>query len=191
MHLFRTSLAMPLDSAIVAVTGLTPDSLSARWGRAGGRHLRPPHGRRWPRRRTSRSTKAADDTVLLADSLNLPSLQGRRVLARELDGGDVNIAPAVSPDGRYVAFLSERDLFGIDLFLADAQTGKVLKKLGDVNSDRHLDALRFINSAGTWSPDGEKFAFVVFVEGRQRDRRARRGHARDRAAHPRRRDRRA
>ena len=33
VNLFKTSLAMPLDSAIVAVTGLTPDSLSVRWGR--------------------------------------------------------------------------------------------------------------------------------------------------------------
>src|SRR5690606_18137957 len=56
-------------------------------------------------------------------------------------------------------------LFGIDLFLADARTGEVLKKLGDVSSDAHLDALRFIASAGTWSPDGQKFAFVVFVQG--------------------------
>jgi hypothetical protein len=51
-------------------------------------------------------------------------LAGRRVLARDIDAGDLNVSPQVSPDGRYVAFLSERDLFGIDLFLADAQTGR-------------------------------------------------------------------
>ncbi len=168
VNLFKTSLAMPLDSAIVAVTGLTPDSLSVRWGRQVADTYAPlMAGMTAPPYENEPEPKKKDEEekVALPDTLHLAALEGRRVLARELDGGDVNVAPAVSPDGRYVAFLSERDLFGIDLFLADAQTGEVLKKLGDIDSDRHLDALRFINSAGTWSPDGQKFAFVVFVEG--------------------------
>ena len=58
-----------------------------------------------------------------------------------------------------------RSLFSIDLFVADAVTGKVIKKLGGPSSDPHFDAISFINSAGDWSPDGGKFAFIVYAEG--------------------------
>ena len=49
--------------------------------------------------------------------------------------------------------------------MADARTGKIERKLVSANADPHFDALRFIDSAGDWSPDGEKFVFTVFAEG--------------------------
>jgi surface antigen Omp85-like protein/WD40 repeat protein len=79
--------------------------------------------------------------------------------------GFYNIGPAYSPDGRYVAFLSSREVFDIDLFLADAQTGKVIRRLAQSGRDAHFEALRFIDSAGSWSPDSSKLAFVVFEKG--------------------------
>ncbi|HZF67493.1 MAG TPA: hypothetical protein VEZ47_05620, partial [Gemmatirosa sp.] len=60
-----------------------------------------------------------------------------------------------------------RGLFGIDLYVADAVSGRVLKQLGSVNTPRHFDALSFINSAGSWSPDGRRLAYVVYREGDQ------------------------
>ena len=57
------------------------------------------------------------------------------------------------------------NLFSIDLFVGDAATGKVIKKLGGPSSDPHFDAISFINSAGDWSPDSDKFAFIVYAEG--------------------------
>lgn len=163
-QLFRAALAMPLDSAIVSVTGLRPDSLSARWRRDVEQAYLPLMAGRQTPPFISRDFPAVDPARL--DSLGLVPIPGRRVLARDIDAGNINVAPTLSPDGRYVAFLSERDLFGIDLFLADAQTGEVLKRLQSVGSDPHLDAIRFIDSAGTWSPDGQFFAFVTFVRGR-------------------------
>ena len=79
--------------------------------------------------------------------------------------GYYNIGPAYSPDGRYVAFLSSREIFDINLFLADAQTGKVIRRLAASGRDAHFEALRFIDSAGSWSPDSSKLAFVVFEKG--------------------------
>src|SRR5262249_21321173 len=38
-------------------------------------------------------------------------------------GSELNIAPALSPDGKLIAFLSTRGLFSIDLYIADAETG--------------------------------------------------------------------
>ena len=46
-----------------------------------------------------------------------------------------------------------RDLTGIDLFLADAVTGKVKTKLVAPSVGSHFDALSFLYSAGSWSPD--------------------------------------
>jgi Tol biopolymer transport system component len=79
--------------------------------------------------------------------------------------GYLNIGPAYSPDGRYLAFLSTREIFDIDLFLADAQTGKVIRRLASSGRDAHYESLRFIDSAGTWSPDSKQLAFVVFEKG--------------------------
>ncbi|WP_317124683.1 basic secretory protein-like protein [Pelobium manganitolerans] len=87
-------------------------------------------------------------------------------VADTLSGGDMNVAPAISPDGKYLAYLSERDLFSIDLYLADAQTGKIIRKLTSKISNSHIDEFNFIESAGAWSPDSRKFAFSVFGKGR-------------------------
>jgi hypothetical protein len=83
-------------------------------------------------------------------------------------GGDLVVAPAVSPDGNYVAFLSAKSLFSIDLYLADAHNGRILRKLTSKVSNTHIDEFNFIESAGTWSPDGKRFAFSVFSKGRNR-----------------------
>ncbi|HEY0788518.1 MAG TPA: BamA/TamA family outer membrane protein, partial [Thermoanaerobaculia bacterium] len=84
------------------------------------------------------------------------------------EGRDIDVSPSLSPDGRYVAFLSSRELFSIDLFLAEAATGKVLGRLVSSASDPHMDALRFIDSAGSWSPDGKRLAFIAVEKGDNR-----------------------
>jgi Tol biopolymer transport system component len=40
-----------------------------------------------------------------------------------------------------------------------------MKRLVGAETDQHFDALRFMSSSGTWSPDGEQFAFIVFKDG--------------------------
>ena len=76
-----------------------------------------------------------------------------------------NVSPAVSADGNYVAFVTQRNLFTTDIYIADAHTGRLIKKLGGPESDPHFDAISFINSSGAWSPDASKFAFIVFSNG--------------------------
>ena len=184
VQLFRTAFDMPLDSAIVAVTGVSADTLSARWLRALQDELIPATAGRTvpqPPRTEAELEDIAEERRERAEAIaegerpkaprylaypdSLARLGATRLLARERETGSINIAPQLSPDGRYVAYLSELDLFGIDLFLADAETGEVLTKLQSVGSDPHFDALRFIESAGTWSPDGRRFAYVVFAGG--------------------------
>ncbi|HET8829607.1 MAG TPA: basic secretory protein-like protein, partial [Pelobium sp.] len=87
-------------------------------------------------------------------------------VADTITGGDMNIAPAISPNGKYLAYLSERDLFSIDLYLADAKTGEVIRKLTSKIRNSHIEEFNFIESAGAWSPDSKQFAFSVFAKGR-------------------------
>lgn len=184
IRLFRTALEMPLDSAIVTVTGISPDSLSARW-LAGLRSELVPYAAnrevpvqpRTPEEldRIAAEQRERDEArargerpkprKFLAYPDSLQRHGARRLLATERNTGSMNIAPALSPDGTKIAYLSERDLFGIDLYLADAETGEVLQTLARVGTDAHTDALRFIESAGTWSPDGTQFAYVIFAGG--------------------------
>ena len=89
-------------------------------------------------------------------------------LVEQVAIGQIDVSPSLSPDGRHVAFLSSRDLFSIDLFLADAQTGEVIDRLVTSRTNPHIDALRFLDSSGTWSPDGKKLAFVVTERGDNR-----------------------
>jgi len=101
----------------------------------------------------------------LKDTVQQPA--GRLIIS-DKNSGKMNLAPAISPDGKYLAFLSEKNLFTVDLFLADAKTGQILRKLTSKVSNTHIDEFNFIESAGTWSPDGKQFAFSVFNKGRNR-----------------------
>jgi Tol biopolymer transport system component len=76
-----------------------------------------------------------------------------------------NLAPALSPDGRRMVYLSDAGLFSIDMYLADAQTGRTIRKLVSSTRDPHLESLEFINSAGAWDANGERFVFSAVVTG--------------------------
>lgn len=97
-----------------------------------------------------------------------PSALGNALLEKKTTRGDLNIAPSISPDGRYIAFLSTRELFSIDLWLAEAASGKIVGKLVSAESDPHFDALRFIDSSGSWSPDSRRLVFVTYERGDNR-----------------------
>jgi len=89
---------------------------------------------------------------------------GKRILSPE-NAGKMNVSPSLSPNGRYVVFLSEKDVFSTDLFLADAKTGKILNKISSALKDGHLDAINYMESTGTWSPNSREFAFIAVKKG--------------------------
>ena len=95
---------------------------------------------------------------LIAHTDSTPSTYGVELLSKARGSGGLNVAPALSPDGRKVVFMSERGLFSIDIYLADAETGRVERKLTESALDPHFESLQFINSAGAWSADGSRFA---------------------------------
>jgi len=141
-RIYRASLQAGFDNAIKSVLGMSTDSLSTRW-------------------RASIRTQYAP---LLAGRTR-PTESGDRVVFGSGRTGDYNVSPAVSPDGRLVAFFSTRDLTGVDLYVADALNGKVLGKLAAPGVATHFDALSFLYSAGSWSPDAKQLAFVTYSNG--------------------------
>lgn len=91
-----------------------------------------------------------------------------KALITQQNGGRMNVAPAISPNGKLVAFMSEKDLFSIDLFLADASTGEVIRKLGSRTTSKDIDEFSFLESAGDFSADSKRFAFSIFSDGKNK-----------------------
>ena len=82
----------------------------------------------------------------------------RGVVIGDRERGDLNVGPALSPDGTKVAFLSARSRISIDLYVADAKTGRILRKLIDTSADPHFESLQFLASAGSWDPTSRLLA---------------------------------
>jgi Tol biopolymer transport system component len=129
--------------AIQEVLEITSDSLSIAWHNA--------------LRRQYDAVAAVTDTV---------AGLATKIIGPDITGGNLNIAPAISPNGEYLVYLSERGLFSIDMYLADARTGEIQRRLTRTASDPHFESLQFINSAGAWSADGRLFAFGGITKGK-------------------------
>ena len=94
-----------------------------------------------------------------------PTAVGRHVAgARPLDGS-INVGAALSPDGRWVAYLTER-LFSVDLVVADAERGQVVATLTDTAANPRYSSLQYIGSGAAWHPAGGRLAIATLTSGR-------------------------
>lgn len=141
--MMRVAARSGWQPAVAGVLNIDPDTLGADWERAMVSRYSP-----------------------LMEGRTPPEESGTLLLSPATDAGSMNLAPSLSPDGRFIAYLSEQDLFTIELFLADARTGEVIRSITSSTRDAHFDALRFLDSSGAWSPDGSAIAVVVYSEGR-------------------------
>ena len=142
VDVYRTALRVGWDQALVRSLGLSSDSLSKDWAAA----------------------NKAFYGGQVAGRTN-PDSAGRTVVHQKKDS-EYNVGPALSPDGRYLAFFTTKtNLFGIDLVLADARNGRIIRQLAGPQNDGHFDAISFLQSSGAFSPDGERFAFIVYDDG--------------------------
>jgi WD40 repeat protein len=131
-----------IPAAIKSVLGVDTDVLSTDWHEATRRAYAP-----------------------FVETTRPPEAFGRLVISKEGSGGDLNVSPALSPDGKRVIFLSERSLFSIDMYLAEVATGTVTRKIVATASDPHFDSLQFLSSAGDWAPDNRRFVFAALSAG--------------------------
>jgi hypothetical protein len=88
-----------------------------------------------------------------------------RQIITSADGERVHVAPAISPDGRQIMFVSERDRLSLDLFVADVTSGAVVKKVISTAADPHFDSLQYIQSAGSWDASGRRFVVAAVLDG--------------------------
>lgn len=76
------------------------------------------------------------------------------------DGGFYNIAPEISPDGKYFLFISNRnDLF--DVFLARTEDGKVIETIIEGQTTPDFEELQVLTPGLSWAPDGRRAAISV------------------------------
>ena len=104
--------------------------------------------------------------------LERPRRVGAPILNARRTGGIVPIyvAPVLSPDGKQIAYISTGSLLRaevfLDLYLADATTGKRVKRLTKSTLDPEFEELRYAYSQGSFSPDGRLFAFTAQRKGK-------------------------
>ena len=140
--LYQETAKFAYERALQRVIGLSAGSVSDLWKAATVNHFRP----------------------MMADTARHTAI-GTRILSED-NSGSINISPSLSPDGKHVAFFSERDLISIDLFLADAETGRIIRKLSSSSRSLDIDGYNFFESIGSWSPDGRRFVHTAVKRGR-------------------------
>ncbi len=131
------------QAALETITGLSAKDLSQQWHEAIRAQYAP-----------------------ILRSASRASASGRLVTHDQKNDRALAVSPVLSPDGSRVVYLSERDMLSIDLYLADATTGRVLRKLVNTAIDPHFNSIQFISSAGTWDPRGKQFAIGAIARGR-------------------------
>ncbi|WP_439181956.1 basic secretory protein-like protein [Carboxylicivirga taeanensis] len=139
-RLFKATAQHGYQQAIGDVLMLSDDSLSVIWKQSLKEHL---------------LNNQADSTLTII---------GERLISKK-NSGRYNLNPSISPNGKYVVYLSERDVYDIDLFLADSQSGDVISRLYTASSHDEIDAINYLETSGTWSPDSRFFAFIAFKQG--------------------------
>jgi len=75
-------------------------------------------------------------------------------------GNYQNIAPALSPDGSRIAFLSDRNGYA-DIFTMRAEDGKDVKKIVSGQRKAKLEELKWLSPGISWSPDSKKIVFAA------------------------------
>jgi Tol biopolymer transport system component len=105
-----------------------------------------------------------------AAALDRPRSFSQPLLTEKRSGGQIFLAPTLSNDGNRIAFLSngneKRGELFIDLWLADARTGKRIKRLVQSTTNPNFEELRLLYSQSAFSNDGRTLAFTAQREGR-------------------------
>ncbi|MEO8909111.1 MAG: peptidase S9, partial [Gemmatimonadaceae bacterium] len=105
-----------------------------------------------------------------AATLDRPRSFSQPLLTEKKSGGQIFLAPSLSNDGNRIAFLSngneKRGELFIDLWLADARTGKRIKRLVESTLNPNFEELRLLYSQSSFSNSGRMLAFTAQHEGK-------------------------
>ena len=130
-----------LDAALESATGLSVDVLSKKWTDSVRKAYLP-------------DVADYDRPDAIADALT----------STARDMSNFNVAPAVSPSGTQLVYISDRSMYS-DIYLASALDGEVFKKVVAGERTRTVETLRYISTAMTWSPDEKQIAYPASAGG--------------------------
>ncbi|MEK6553131.1 MAG: biopolymer transporter Tol, partial [Bacteroidota bacterium] len=86
-----------------------------------------------------------------------PDELSKRLTDNKKIGGFYNTSPVLSPQGDKIAFISDRDIY-LDVYIMDAQDGKVLKKIVESGKTTDFEELTVLHPSLTWAPDNKRVA---------------------------------
>lgn len=132
----RLRLTRSVQGSFRRAVGLSLKELSKRWQKS----LKKVH---WP------ELAAREDIEEIA----------KPILTRE-QNGLYNTSPALSPQGDRIAYISTSDGM-FDVYVADANTGRIIKKLIDGQDNTLFESLKILTPGLSWSPDGKNVAIAV------------------------------
>ena len=132
-----------LERAVNNLFGLTTDSLSTLW---------------------QKSVKQTYEPYIWEDTI--------RPVGRDMftpkNSGELNLSPVLSPDGRYITYISNKNVISVDILMARTEDRKVIKKLTSAIRQGDIDNYNYIESAGSFSPGGDRYVLTTIAKGRNR-----------------------
>jgi len=96
-----------------------------------------------------------------------PEVYGKRLTDHRRDQSNLNVSPAVSPQGDRIAYFSDRKQY-TDIYIMSAFDGHVLRRV--IRGERNVlfESMPLFRSSITWSPDGTRLALTAKSAGRDR-----------------------
>ena len=129
-----------MTQAFDSLFGYKPDTVSDMWARSMKEFYLP----------------YTDDTI---------GVVGNRVI-QDPDESELIHSPVISPDGKYITYISDRNVISIDVYLANLETGEVISRLTRAVQKTYIDDYSYLESAGSFSPDSKKYVLTTFIDGR-------------------------
>ena len=146
-EILRSATAVGIERAFARELGLSLDDLSAAWREAVQSQYLP-----------------------AASNYQRPRTFAQPLLTHKRSGGEIFLAPVLSSDGNYIAFLSNGELkrgeVFIDLWLGNGKTGERIKRLIKSTTDPNFEELRLLYSQSAFSNNGKVLAFTAQREGK-------------------------
>jgi len=139
-NIFKTAVNLgTVEAALKKQPGLELKELTKRWHEAARQLVAPP-----------------DSTLQMPDQI------AARLTHQQGFYHRLNVAPSVSPDGKQVAYIANKNLDDDIYLLSQDQSGKWKQELLIAGGKgKRFETLRYFDSAISWSRDGNRLAFIA------------------------------
>lgn len=82
------------------------------------------------------------------------------------DNSMYNLQPAVSNDGKYAAFFSDRKDY-TDIYIMDVETKKIITRISSQAQNSYIETFHPFYSGIAWSPDGKQIILIARIQGKE------------------------